>query len=94
MGSSAAAENAKVVYEQQCAFCHGIEGRGDGPAGSALRPPPTNFTSPSYWKTATLESVKASIINGKPGSAMVAFGKTLKPEDIDALAQYLRHFAP
>ncbi len=31
------------LYEQQCAMCHGSEGRGDGPAASGLETPPADF---------------------------------------------------
>jgi mono/diheme cytochrome c family protein len=31
------------IYAQQCAMCHGSEGRGDGPAASGLKTTPANF---------------------------------------------------
>lgn len=30
------AEKGKTLYAGRCAFCHGLAGKGDGPAGSAL----------------------------------------------------------
>jgi mono/diheme cytochrome c family protein len=84
----------RQVYEARCAFCHGVEGKGDGVAGQALSPPPTNFAAADFWKTATEENLRDAITNGRPGTAMVPFGKTLKPEEIDALVEYLRTFAP
>jgi mono/diheme cytochrome c family protein len=33
-----------VLYRQYCASCHGVDGRGDGPAAAALSPPPTDLT--------------------------------------------------
>jgi mono/diheme cytochrome c family protein len=85
---------ARQVYEARCAFCHGVEGKGDGVAGQALNPPPTNFTLADFWKTTTSETLRDAIANGKPGTAMVPFGKTLKPDQVDALVEYLRSFAP
>jgi mono/diheme cytochrome c family protein len=32
------------IYRRYCASCHGVEGRGDGPAASALSPSPTDLT--------------------------------------------------
>lgn len=96
-GAARAAEApsiAQQVYEARCAFCHGVGGKGDGTAGDALNPRPTDFTTADYWKTATTEKLRDAIANGKPGTAMVPFGKTLKPEEIDALLEYLRTFAP
>ena len=34
----------KPVYEANCASCHGTSGKGDGPVGKALNPPPRDFT--------------------------------------------------
>jgi mono/diheme cytochrome c family protein len=31
-------------FVRYCSACHGVEGRGDGPAASALQPPPANLT--------------------------------------------------
>jgi mono/diheme cytochrome c family protein len=32
-------------YKVYCAVCHGVTGRGDGPAAKALTPPPTDLTT-------------------------------------------------
>lgn len=86
--------NGKAIYDGRCAMCHGVEGRGDGPVGAALKPPATNFTTPEFAKTAALDRVKESIAHGKQGTAMIAFGKTLKPEEIEAVARYVLGLAP
>ena len=31
-------------FRRYCSACHGVEGRGDGPAAPALRPPPADLT--------------------------------------------------
>lgn len=36
--------NAEALYRQYCASCHGIDGRGDGPAAAALDPRPSDLT--------------------------------------------------
>jgi mono/diheme cytochrome c family protein len=33
------------MYDAYCAACHGKEGRGDGPAASVFKTPPTNLTT-------------------------------------------------
>lgn len=84
----------KVVYAARCAFCHGTSGKGDGPAGAALKPPPTNFTSPDFWNSTGLETIKASVENGKPHTAMVGFKATLSAEQLAALLAYLQTLKP
>jgi mono/diheme cytochrome c family protein len=34
----------KEMYTQYCAPCHGADGKGNGPAASAMRVPPTDLT--------------------------------------------------
>jgi high-affinity iron transporter len=82
------------LYASRCLFCHGAAGKGDGPGAAALKPAPTNFTTPDYWKTAQIETMKAVIANGKPGTGMVAFKSSVSPEQIDDLVAYLHTFRP
>lgn len=84
--------DGKKIYEMRCAFCHGPEGRGDGPAGAALKPPATSFTTPGYAQT-PIDRVKQAIVQGKQGTAMMAFGATLKPEEVEAVARYVLRLA-
>jgi mono/diheme cytochrome c family protein len=37
--------SGKAMFEAYCASCHGTDGKGDGPAASALKVPATNLTS-------------------------------------------------
>jgi mono/diheme cytochrome c family protein len=38
-------ERGRAVYELECAACHGISGRGDGPRAGEFNPPPANWTN-------------------------------------------------
>ena len=40
----AAPPAGELFYRRYCAACHGVEGRGDGPASAALSPRPTDLT--------------------------------------------------
>jgi mono/diheme cytochrome c family protein len=37
--------SGEEMYTAYCAACHGKQGRGDGPAASAFKTPPTNLTT-------------------------------------------------
>ncbi len=39
-----ATKEGKKLFQQMCTICHGNSGKGDGMAGAALNPKPTNFT--------------------------------------------------
>ncbi len=39
-----AVRQGQQYFVRYCSACHGGEGRGDGPAASALQPPPTDLT--------------------------------------------------
>lgn len=43
-GSPPTPETGAVLYARYCASCHGVSGRGDGPAAAGLTPPPTDLT--------------------------------------------------
>ncbi len=36
--------SGKAMFESYCAACHGVAGKGDGPAASELKMPPTDLT--------------------------------------------------
>ena len=37
--------SGKAMYRTHCAACHGLEGKGDGPAATALKMAPANLTT-------------------------------------------------
>lgn len=43
-GAEGNAENGNTLFQANCATCHGPGGKGDGPVGKALQPPPRDFT--------------------------------------------------
>lgn len=87
-------EGAKI-FEQTCASCHGTKGDGKGPAGVALKPPPTDFQKPlREWPNTqgNLEKVFDVISKGIPNSAMVAWSQ-YSDEQRWALAYVVTGFA-
>ena len=79
------------VFAQQCVSCHGAEGKGDGPAGGALNPPPRDFEAPpADWTNGTSAlAVYNTLFAGIEGTSMPAYGH-LPEEELWALTHYVR----
>jgi mono/diheme cytochrome c family protein len=79
----------KVMYEKLCSPCHGDQGKGDGPAGQALRPPAADLTS-SKVKDKLDADLFQTIQNGRPQTAMSAFKRQLSDQQINDAVAYIR----
>jgi cytochrome c oxidase subunit 2 len=71
------------VYAQHCAACHQPTGKGLPPAFPAL--------DGSKITTGPISGHLGIILDGKPGTAMAAFGKQLSDAEIAAVATYERN---
>ena len=86
-------ERGAELYKQNCAICHGTEGRGDGPAAGVLDPRPRNFELGKYrlGSTTGMFPSRNDILNtlreGIPGTGMPSW-RHLPPADIECLADY------
>jgi cytochrome c6 len=85
---SCRADDAAAVYKTKCAACHGPDGKGETSIGKAGKI--RDLGSPEVQKQRD-EDLKEIIANGK--NKMPAYGKSLKPEQISALAAFVRSFA-
>ena len=81
--------HAAALYQSHCAACHGEQGKGDGPAGVALEPAPTDFTEVERYNGRSLLGLHTTITQGVEGTGMAAYGDTLSEEDRWALAFYV-----
>jgi mono/diheme cytochrome c family protein len=85
------------TYETYCVGCHGVDGLGDGDAAQFLNPKPRNFVNDAYkffhfnepGPLPSDESLKITIRNGLPGSAMPAF-PLLTDQEIQGVATYIK----
>lgn len=66
-------QRGKALYQQNCAVCHGDTGHGDGPAGTALDPAPTNFHDTERYNARSLFGLFNTISQGVADTGMVAF---------------------
>jgi len=86
--TAAAIRGRELFFQNGCDSCHGKNGGGDGPAGSALDPPPRNFRKiGDYKQGSNLESITKTIMTGIPGTMMVA--NPLPEEDRKMIAEYI-----
>lgn len=80
-------QKGKDLYQKHCTLCHGIEGRGDGPAAKGLKQKPSNLVAMSgmhedgdiAWKLA----------EGR--GAMPGYKERLKDEQIWDLVNFIQN---
>lgn len=83
------------LYVQHCAACHGLDGRGDGPAADQLYPRPRDFVESPFrfapqggGEQVLIEAIERSISLGVPRSSMPGFKGVLTESEIAGLARY------
>ena len=94
-----ASETGKEVYENSCAHCHGVEGRGDGSAAENLLPRPRDFTRGLYkirsteaGQLPTDQDIFDIITEGMPGSSMPGWETALSADDRWEVVAYIKTF--
>ncbi len=95
-----AIEAGKRLYDKRCGFCHGTEGKGDGPVADYLNPRPRDFTMGLYKFRTTAsgeppvdEDLFKVITRGIPGTTMPAWDN-LSEEQRWQLVYYIKTFSP
>jgi mono/diheme cytochrome c family protein len=78
-----------ATWKQNCATCHGMIGRGDGPQAATFKPP--DFTSAAWQRTAMEQEMERAILKGR--GRMPAFGH-LPPETVKSLVRLVRRMGP
>ena len=76
------------LYEQHCQICHGVGGKGDGPGGVGLNPPPADLTIhvPLHPDQALFEFIR----DGVPDTAMAPLGDKLTEDEIWHVINYIQ----
>ncbi len=89
----------KEIYMNRCWFCHGLEGKGDGPVADYLNPRPRDFTSGMY-KLRTTKDAEApldddlfrTVTKGMPGTAMQGFEGVLNQGELWQVISFIKAF--
>jgi putative copper resistance protein D len=77
------------LYQDNCAICHGVNGRGDGPVGRQLRRQPADLTAP-HTAAHTVGDLFWWISHGIRGSAMPGFEDRVSETERWDLINFLR----
>lgn len=90
--------NGQEIFQYRCSGCHGVDGRGDGPAApNLIGMKPANFTTDTLVASKDWDAVYDKIRKGGDkvhGSLMPAWGVVLKDSDVWDLVAYLATFQP
>jgi mono/diheme cytochrome c family protein len=89
--SAAALRAAAPLYHDNCAQCHGEEGKGDGQEGTMYNPPPADFTAAKSMNALTDGQIFYQISEGR--KPMPSFKKKLSTEQRWQLVLFVRSFA-
>lgn len=84
----------RELYRENCAACHGPQGRGDGPGMGALPVKPANHTDPAAMSVLTDAYLFKVIAEGGSGVGrspfMPAWEEQLTESQIASLVAYIR----
>jgi mono/diheme cytochrome c family protein len=78
------------IFRSQCWACHGMDGRGDGPAAEALTIKPADLGS-AFVQAQSNGAIYWKITHGR--GEMASYEQALAREDRWALAHYIRTLA-
>jgi mono/diheme cytochrome c family protein len=86
------AVRGRAVFEKHCVSCHGIDGKGDGPAAATLSVKPANLTDCRRTAEDDIEMIDSIVRHGGSyagmSSVMPAWGKVLTAMEIADVAAY------
>lgn len=84
----------KALYESHCAFCHGVDGSANTPIAQLLQTHPRNFADPVEMSRLSDDEIYRAIKEGRPGTAMPAWGQVLNELQIGDVMDFIRTLTP
>ena len=88
--TEAALAQGSEIYRNVCSSCHGLTGKGDGPASAGFAQKPADFTDVAHATYYSDQARLYLIRNGVPGTPMTAWKSLLSEEEIQAVYAYVR----
>ncbi|MGJ8653173.1 MAG: heavy metal-binding domain-containing protein [Opitutaceae bacterium] len=88
--SEAVIAQGKEIYGRTCVTCHGVSGKGDGPASMAFAQKPADFTDPAHSSYYSDQGRIHIIKNGVVGTPMTGWKSILKEDEVQAVYGYVR----
>ena len=80
----------KVIYDKQCASCHGTTGLGDGKSGTLLNPKPSNLADAS-WKHGPSDGEIFTVIkDGATKTPMKGYASKMTTQEMWSVVNYIR----
>jgi FTR1 family protein len=98
LGSAAALElpsgaidlaEGRTVFEASCASCHGVAGKGNGPAGVGMNPKPPAIGDAATMRDITPATMYRIISVGIGGTPMPGYAASMTPEQRWNIVSYL-----
>jgi mono/diheme cytochrome c family protein len=92
--SAASIAAGQLVYQKQCAGCHGDMGAGDGAMGEELSPKPSNLTDADWKHGSTDGEIFTVIRDGVKSTGMKAFARKMTTHQLWDVVNYIRSLRP
>jgi putative copper resistance protein D len=87
--ASASVEHGARLYAENCALCHGVGGKGDGPAATGLTVRPADLTAPHLFAH-TPGDLFWWVSNGRGNGVMPGFSGIMSPADRWDVINFIR----
>ncbi len=86
--AEAPAADGKAVFVDQCAKCHGEDGKGQTKMGQKFKIP--DMTTSDWQGRHSFERVLEIVRDGIADTKMKAYGKKLSAEQLDAVSKFVK----
>jgi cytochrome c oxidase cbb3-type subunit 3 len=81
--------NGKILWQQNCAFCHAADGTGENWIGSFLEPKPRNLTDAEFMRDMTDELLLERIREGIRNTSMPAWKNVRSNNQMRQIISYI-----